>query len=73
MKSDSQWLNCWKGCNWWVYSRCQDNHYENSDTLEKRADKWAKDHYFCQKYMPREEPVSWDVVKGWALNKARKF
>ena len=64
IESDSHWLNCSRGCNWWVYSRCGDIHYENSDTGEKGLDKWAKDHYcFCTKHMPRAEPVGWDAEK----------
>ena len=38
-------------------------HYDNSDIGEKGLDKWAKDHYFCAKHMPRAEPVGWAAEK----------
>ena len=63
IESDSHWLNCSKGCNWWVHSRCVGIHYDNSDIGEKGLDKWAKDHYFCAKHMPRAEPAGWDAEK----------
>ena len=63
IESDSHCLNCSKGCNWWVHSRSMDIHYENSDTGEKGLDRWAKDHYFYAKHMPRAEPVGWDAEK----------
>ena len=63
IESDSHWLNCSKGCDWWVHSRCVGIHYDNSDIAEKGLDKWAKDHYFCAKHMPRAEPVGWDAEK----------
>ena len=76
IESDSHWLNCSKGCDWWVHSRCVGIHYENSDIAEKGLDKWAKDHYFCAKHMPRAEPVGWDAEKEEEVlleKKARKL
>ena len=62
IESDSHWLNYSKGCDWWVHSWCLGIHY-NSDIGEKGLDKWAKDHHFFAKYMPRDEPVGWDTEK----------
>ena len=63
IESDSHWLNCSKDCDWWVHFRFVGIHYHNSDIGGKGLDKWAKDHYFCAKHMPRAEPVGWNTEK----------
>lgn len=63
IKSDSHWLNCLKGCNWWIHSRSSGFHYQYSDGGKKSLDSWAIDHNFCLKHMPRAEPVGWDEEK----------
>ena len=35
IESDSHWLNCSKGCSWWVHFRCVGIHYENSIQARK--------------------------------------
>ena len=69
IESDSHWLNCSKGCDWWVHSRYVGIHYENSDTCEKGLDKWAKDHYSLD---PLTFPTAFEmqplVIKFWQIN-----
>ena len=69
IESDSNWLNCSKGCNWGVHSRFVGIHYENSNTGEKGLDQWAKDHCFCAKHMSRAEIMDWDAEKDVLLEK----
>ena len=59
----SHWLNCPKECNWWVHARCANIHYENTDKVQRQLDMWGKDHFYCEKHMPRAIAIGWDKEK----------
>ena len=51
---DSPWIGCTQnGCPFWVHAKCAHIFYKNCDAGYKALGKWAKDHFYCVKHMPR--------------------
>ena len=55
---DSPWIGCAQnGCPFWVHAKCAHIFfYKNSDVGYKgykALGKWAKEHFYCVKHMPR--------------------
>lgn len=67
IKSDSHWLNCLKGCNWWIHSRSSGFHYQYSDGGKKSLDSWANRPQF----LPQAHAKSWTCWLGWRKKKKR--
>ncbi len=51
---DSPWLGCAsKACTFWVHARCANVFYQCTEAGYRALGKWADDHFFCDRHMPR--------------------
>lgn len=51
---DSLWAKCSKArCLFWSHMSCHGIFYATNAKSKKALDKWAKDHFFCPKHVPK--------------------
>lgn len=51
---DSLWVQCSrKGCSFWVHCVCSGIFYKSTKAGRKALEKWAENHFFCSKHMPK--------------------
>ena len=57
-----RWLGCGKKkCSFYVHSKCVFIRYYNHDKkLDKQAESWCVDHFFCPEHRPKEDMDSDD-------------